>query len=213
MRTTALVITGGGSVRGSLPPGLEHAFVIAADGGVTEAHRLGLHVDLLVGDLDSASDDDVAAVQAGGGEVESHPQDKDATDLELAIARAVSAGATRIVVLGGDGGRLDHLLGNALVLASPRWAGIDVEAVLGDARITVIRGERALDGAPGALLSLVAVGATASGVSTEGLRWALRDADLPAATSLGISNEFTGERAIVRVRDGVVLAIAPQGPA
>ncbi|MEX0985238.1 MAG: thiamine diphosphokinase [Actinomycetota bacterium] len=209
MRTTALVITGGGSVRAPMPPGLDGALVIAADGGVAEAIRLGLDVDILVGDLDSASHDDIALVEAAGAEIERHPIDKDATDLELAMARAVREGVTRIVVLGGDGGRLDHLLGNAMVLASPRWAGLQVEAILGAATITVIRGERVIEGEPGDTLSLFAVGGTARGITTEGLRWALHDADLAAGTSLGISNAFREHRAVVRVHEGVVLAVAP----
>ena len=127
MRTTALVITGGGSVLRTLPPGVEDARVLAADGGLAEARRLGLEVDVVVGDLDSARPQDVAAAEAAGAEVERHPEDKDATDLELAIDRAISDGATRVVVAGGAGGRLDHLLGNVLVLASSRWAAVRME--------------------------------------------------------------------------------------
>src|SRR6185436_2346365 len=134
---TALIVTGGGSVRAPLPPGLDGALVVAADGGVAEARRLGLAVDVVVGDLDSAAPDDLAAVEADGGRIERHPVDKDATDLELAIDHAVHAGADRVVVAGGDGGRFDHVLGNALVLASPRWGHVEVEAVLGAARIMV----------------------------------------------------------------------------
>ena len=211
MRTTALVITGGGRVRAPLPDGLDDVLVIAADGGVAEAFRLGLHVDVLVGDMDSASPQEVARAQAQGGRIERYPADKDATDLELAMDHAVREGATRIVVAGGDSGRLDHLLGNALVLASPTWASAEVEAVLGAARLVVVRGERTIAGSPGDLLSLFAVGGTAHGVTTQGLRWALDDDDLPAATSLGISNEFVGERATIRVREGVVVAVQP-GP-
>jgi thiamine pyrophosphokinase len=196
-------------MRRALPPVGTDAPVIAADGGVAEARRLGLRVDVLVGDLDSAAPEDVAWVEAGGGTVERHPRDKDATDIELAIARAVEHEVGRVVVIGGDGGRLDHLLGNVHVLASPRWSGVEVSALLGDATLTVIRDEAELAGAPGSLVSLFAVGSTAHGVTTEGLRWALADGDLGPATSLGISNEFVGARARIRVRDGVVVAVQP----
>jgi thiamine pyrophosphokinase len=206
---TVLVITGGGSVRRALPTIESDALVIAADGGVAEARRLGLRVAVLVGDLDSASDEDVAWVEAGGGIVEPHPPDKDATDLELAITRAVAEGADHVIVVGGDGGRLDHLLGNLLVLASPRWSGVAVGAILGDASITVIRDAAELRGEPGGLVSLFAVGGVARGVSTDGLRWTLRDADLAPTTSLGVSNEFLRTDAAVRVREGVVLAVQP----
>ena len=209
MSPTALVICGGGAVRRDLPDDLDDAVVIAADGGVAEAFRLGRHVDVLVGDLDSATPADVDRVAAEGGEIERHDPDKDATDLDLAMDRAVRDGAARVVVIGGDGGRLDHLFGNLTLLASPRWASVEIDAVFGAALVHVVRGERGFEGSVGELISLFALGGPAAGVTTGGLRWPLEDATLEAGVSLAISNEFADPRASVRVRDGVVLAIRP----
>ena len=52
-----------------------------------------------------------------GAEVERHPAAKDATDLELALEAAAARDPAEIVVVGGAGGRLDHLVGGLLVLA------------------------------------------------------------------------------------------------
>jgi thiamine pyrophosphokinase len=208
MPRTAIVVCAGGPARAGLPEIPEDALVIAADGGIIEAERLGLRVDLLVGDLDSAPADAIARTPR----VERHPVDKDASDLELAMEAAVAAEARRIVVVGGDGGRLDHLLGNAFLLGSDRWAALEIDAVLGDAQITVVRDERSVEGEVGELISLYAVGGPARGVTTEGLRWALREGELVPGSSLGLSNEFSEAWATVRVRDGVVLAIRPGVP-
>jgi thiamine pyrophosphokinase len=205
MTRTAIVVCAGGPARAALPDVPDDALVIAADAGILEAERLGLHVDLLIGDLDSAPADAVARAVR----VERHPVDKDASDLELAVAAAVAADARRIVVVGGDGGRLDHLLGNAFLLASDRWADVEIDAVLGDARIWIVRDERTIDGKVGELVSLYAVGGPATGVTTEGLRWALTDGELVPGSSLGLSNELVAPSATVRVRGGVVLAIRP----
>jgi thiamine pyrophosphokinase len=205
MSRTAIVVCAGGPARAVLPAISEEALVIAADAGILEAERLGLRVDLLVGDLDSAPADAIARAPR----VERHPVDKDASDLELAMEAAVAGGARRIVVIGGDGGRLDHLLGNALLLGSDRWAAVEIDAVLGDARITVVRDDRSIDGEIGELVSLYAVGGPARGVTTAGLRWALNEGELPPGSSLGLSNEFVAPRATVRVGEGVVLAIRP----
>jgi thiamine pyrophosphokinase len=209
MSPTALVICGGGRVRRDLPLDGDAARVIAADGGVAEALRLGLTVDVLVGDMDSAAPVDAERILAAGGEVERHDPDKDSTDLELAVGRAVSDGATRVVVAGGDGGRLDHLLGNLTLLAAPRWASIQIDAVFGAALLHVIRDTRDMTGEPGELVSLFALGGPATGVSTSGLRWALADATLVPGDSLGVSNEFTDTRATVRVGQGAVVAVRP----
>lgn len=206
--TDALVFCGGGRVEAPLP-GLHDPMVLAADGGAAEALRLGWHVDVLIGDLDSVTAEDLEAVRAAGGAVERHPQDKDRTDLELALDRAAEMGATRVVVAGGDGGRFDMVLANALLLASPRWAGLELDAVFGRARMTVVRTRRELAGAPAAVVSLLALGGSAHGVRTEGLRWTLTGETLEPGSTRGISNEFTGTLAAVSVEHGVVVAVVP----
>ena len=211
MVRTAIVVCAGGPVRAALPTFDPGAIVIAADAGVHEAERLGLHVDLLVGDLDSADPAAVDRVEATGGRVERHPADKDASDLELALVAAAVAGARQVLVLGGDGGRLDHLLGNAFLLASSRFADLRIDAVLGAARIHVVRDQRAMDGTPGELISLFAAGGPARGLVTDGLRWRLDGEELVPGSTRGLSNEFVESTATVRVGEGVVLVVRP-GP-
>jgi thiamine pyrophosphokinase len=207
--SSVVVVAGGGRVRDEIHDEGAGALVIAADGGADEALRVGLHVDILVGDLDSVTPEGLRAVEEAGAAVHRHPVDKDRTDLELALAEAVEAGAPRILVAGGDRGRFDFVLGNALVLADPGLADVEVDAWFGEATVHVVRSERRIPGRQGDLLSLVAVGGPARGVRTEGLRWALDGQDLPAGVGLGISNEFLGDTALVELREGVLLAIRP----
>jgi len=183
--------------------------VVAADSGLDHALALGLNVDVVVGDLDSASAEGQAAARAAGSEFETHPTDKDATDLELALRSARDRGARRVTVLGGGGGRHDHLLANALVLASAELVDLDLDALVGTARITVIRTRGELHGRPGALCSLLPVGGVAHGVRTDGLRFPLHGEDLLPGSTRGISNELLGTTATVTVADGVLLAVQP----
>lgn len=118
---TIVVVAGGDPV---LPaerawvPG--DAVVIAADSGLDHAHALGLRADVAVGDFDSVSPRALERAEADGTRLERHPAAKDATDLELALDAAAAHGPERIVVLGGHGGRVDHLLANAALLAADR---------------------------------------------------------------------------------------------
>lgn len=187
----------------------EGALVVAADAGAEAALALGLHVDLAVGDFDSIAADALAALEAAGTRVERHPAAKDASDLELALAAALRLGARRVVVLGDSGGRLDHALGTLLLLAAETWAGVELDAVLGGARVHVIRGERTLAGEPGETLSLFALHGPATGVTASGLRYPLRGETLAPGTSLGLSNEFEAAEARVAVESGVLLAVRP----
>jgi thiamine pyrophosphokinase len=102
--------------------------VIAADSGLDLARLLGLGVDVVVGDLDSVTPTGLAWARDTGIPIEKASPDKDETDLELAVARATAGGAHRIVMLGGAGGRLDHLLANVAVLCGPLTLGIETEA-------------------------------------------------------------------------------------
>ena len=183
--------------------------VIAADSGLEHAQRLGVTVDLLVGDLDSVGADALEAAVAAGVDVEQHPTAKDATDLELALDAAIQRGAGSALVVGGHGGRLDHLLANALLCASPRFATLRIEARMGDARVAVIHDHADIDGAPGSLCSLLPVGGPADGVTTTGLRFPLHGETLEPGSTRGVSNEFLGSTAAVSLQGGVLLAVVP----
>jgi thiamine pyrophosphokinase len=185
------------------------ALVVAADSGLDHALALGLRVDVVVGDLDSASADAQAEARAAGTAFETHPTDKDATDLELALESARRHGARSVTVIGGGGGRHDHLLANALVLAAVEHADLDLDALVGTARITVVRAHTELHGRPGDLCSLIPVGGPAHGVHTTGLRYPLHGEDLLPGSTRGISNELLHATATVAVTDGVLLAVQP----
>jgi thiamine pyrophosphokinase len=203
---TVVVVAGGSapSTRAveSIPAG---APVIAADSGADHALALGLDIDLAIGDFDSVTPGGLAAA----AHVERHPVDKDATDLELALGAAVARKPMRIVVVGGAEGRLDHLLGELLILGTDELAAVEVDAVLGDALIHVIREERALRGEEGELISLFAMGGPASGIETEGLAYPLRGETLLPGSSRGISNRFAAQEARIALGSGALLAVRP----
>jgi thiamine pyrophosphokinase len=185
--------------------------VVAADGGLLRAQALGLDVDVVVGDLDSATPEAIAAAEAAGARIVRYPQAKDATDLELALDEAVALGGRRVLVVASAGGRLDHLLGSVLLLAAERYAALELDALVGDALVHVVRGERTMHGVPGELLTLIPLGGAATGVTTDGLEYPLRGETLAPGTTRGVSNVFLGTEARVTLERGVLLAIRPRG--
>ena len=208
---TVVVVAGGnadcaGAFRGTLP---ETRPVIAADGGADLARALGLHVDVVVGDLDSVSAAGLASAEAAGARVLRYPREKDATDLELALDEAVALGARRVVVIGPGGGRFDHLIAGLLLLGADKYARTEIDAIAGSARLHVVRGVRELAGTAGELVSLLALHRAAEGVTTEGLRYPLRGETLEPGSSRGVSNVFDAATARVSLERGVLLAIRP----
>jgi thiamine pyrophosphokinase len=197
---TVVVLAGGPDA----PAGLtlpEGATVIAADGGA----ELGIPVDLAIGDFDSITAETLASIPA----TERHPAVKDATDLELALDAALRLAPERILVVGSAGGRLDHLLGSLLLLAAAKYAGVQVDARLGEADIHIVRGERVLAGAPGEPISLFALHGPAEGVVADGLVYPLHGETLEPGSSRGTSNVFADAEAHVSVARGVLVAVRP----
>lgn len=212
---TAVVFAGGPTSgvdgRGS-PPTIEvppAELVIAADSGLDVAVAMGRRVDLVVGDMDSVTPSSLECVERAGAEVRRYPTDKDATDLELALDAAVAAGSDRVVVIGSSSGRMDHLLGGALVLASPAYASVEVEGWLGGALVVPVHDRRRVLTVRGATVSLVPVFGAAEDVTTEGLRWALRSARLEPGTTRGVSNEALGDSIEVSLGGGTLLVVLP----
>jgi len=236
----ALVVAGGDrpppNILSVLPP---LALTIAADSGVDHARSLDLPVDVVLGDLDSASDAAIEWARGRGAEIEKHPADKDQTDLELALAKAArwiedqdreqhgDESVDELVVIGLDGGRIDHWLANLMTLAGPYTASVTTTAYLGRCRVSVVRDHRELWGRPGELVTLLAVGGPADGVTTSGLVYPLSNERLEATSARGVSNVFDavsarrsagrengGENgglmsATVTVTTGVVFALQP----
>ena len=182
--------------------------VVCADSGVTLALRLGLDIDVVVGDLDSVPEDDLRTAEDAGAEVRRHEPDKDHTDLELAL-RVAAEDADRVVVVGGAGGRLDHALANIAALASDDLAGVEVRARLGPDDVHVVRDRVELDLDPGATVTLLPSGGPVRDVTTSGLRYALSAGALSAWSARGVSNVVEDPPVRVDVGDGCLLVVVP----
>ena len=212
--TIGVVLAGGELTHQTMPARLASAacadrLVIAADSGLDLARQLGIDVDLVVGDLDSVSATALDDARARGTEIREFPTDKDATDLELALEAVVASGVTSIMVLGGAGGRFDHLLGNVGVLAAVSCRhGIGVEAWLGEAYVAVVRTRWSSSVTAGATLSVLPWGGDIA-VSIAGVRWPLRQHRVELGSTLGLSNEALGGDVVISVDEGVALVVLP----
>ncbi len=185
-------------------------FVVAADGGALLAKRLGLTIDLVVGDLDSLSPSELASLRTAGVPVEAWPAAKDFSDLELALRAALAHGPAALLLLGALGGRrVDHALANIWLLALPELAALTMVCLDGVSRTRLLRGPGAVElvGRRGDLVTLLPFAEEASGVTTDGLVYPLRDEVLPLGPSRGLSNVRAAERARVSLRAGRLLII------
>lgn len=203
---TILVFAGGDSLEQDLAQELPVAdLVMAADSGYDAALSLGYAVDVLVGDLDSITTRPIP----GHVVVERHPVDKDQTDLDLALELAMRDEPSRVVVVGGAGGRLDHELATASLICDERWSEVEMDWVSSRGRAHVIRRRRIVHGDVGATVTLLAVGGAVTGLTTRGLRWELEQATFQPGSTWGVSNVMQTPIADIKVGSGCLLVVFP----
>lgn len=190
------------------------SIAVAADGGARLAASLGISLDRWVGDGDSLGEDGIRELEAAGVPIELAPADKDESDAELALRAALGAGAAEVVVLGALGGlRFDHALANVGLLQLPAASGASACLLAPDARVRLLVGPGTLelDGRVGDIVSLLPLGADVAGVTTTGLRFALRGEVLRAGPARGLSNVRIEPRARVSARSGRLVVVEIPG--
>lgn len=197
----ALVVANGDAISTPLLQSLsrEAGFIVAADGGLHHLRRAGLTADYVTGDLDSLTAGDRESLHPGALRPNADP---DATDLQKAVELAIATGASDIVITCTGGGRADHALANLSMLTIFRRRA-RLRIVDDRFEISLVEGSATLEGPPGTVVSLVALG-TCTGITTRGLRWDLTGAILPFSPH-GIHNEIRESPASVAVRAGDLL--------
>jgi thiamine pyrophosphokinase len=206
----AIVVAGGDAAPDDAAQLTGADLVIAADSGAMWLAATRVRPDLLIGDMDSVEPALLDRLAAEGVAIERHPADKDASDAELAVERAVEAGADEVVILGALGGqRLDHELANLLLLGNGAWRGHRLRIVRGGTTVRALpAGERlTLVGAEGDLVTLLAVDGDAVGARTHGLRFPLNGETLRLGSSRGLSNSVEHPPASVSLQRGTLLVI------
>lgn len=170
--------------------------IIAVDGGLARCPRY----DMAVGDFDSLG------YVPQNGPVFRHPVMKDDTDMMLAVRMALEHGCTTLYLHGGAGGRTDHTMANYHVLAFIAEQGAQGYLFDGNGCVTCLQnGALIFPTEHRGVLSVFAWDGEARGVDLEGLLYPLQNGTLNGRMPLGVSNEFTGQTASVRVREGKVL--------
>jgi len=185
----------------------EGDYIICADGGTRHALALGLQPDLIIGDMDSAEKKQLQRLGLADVSMELFSHDKNETDLELALDRAVQLNPKQIIIVGALGGRLDHTLANIALLTDLRLSKFDIRLDDGVEEIFFCRDQVNVYGKSGDLVSLIPWGGVVSDVQTTNLKWALKKETLYPDKTRGISNEMTSDTATISIRAGLLLIV------
>jgi thiamine pyrophosphokinase len=181
-------------------------YCIAADGGLDYLIQIGIKPNLVMGDLDSVIDTDKTKAY----ETRVFPPEKDDTDMLLAIKEGLARGYRYFEIYGALGGRVDHTFANIQCLnflinnnAEGRLIGSN------GSFITMIKNSKitftASQYEPSRKISVFAYGGTACGVTECGLKYTTDNSTIKSDFPIGVSNEFIGEDAYIKVSDGILM--------
>lgn len=187
MRRFALLLGGPLLVTEALRQRLQGYRLLAADSGARHALALDLPLELWLGDFDSSPPWLQKALPAPK---EALPREKDLTDGEALVRRALDLGAEEVLLLGGVGGRLDHTLAHLELGFLLAERGVRAELTDGLTRaFPLLPGRHAFPLEAEAPFSLLPFPEATLGV--EGARWDLPPTPLKA-TTLTLENRALG---------------------
>ena len=176
-------------------------WVLCADNGWRIARSAGITPDLVLGDFDSSE-------APAAGRVERYPVEKDDTDTMLCIKRGLSMGFDDLLLVGGFGGRLDHMLANLQSLHYAARRGARIEMRDGRCWATVLVGGGSVRvPRSGDKLSVFSMGDACRGVTIRGAKYNVDNVTFTNAFPLGAANNIIAECAEISVREGALLVM------
>jgi thiamine pyrophosphokinase len=184
---------------------------IGVDRGVYTLLKHNIEPHTAFGDFDSVNEEEWKLIQEKVHEVNRFKPEKDETDLELALNRAIDLNPERIKIFGATGGRLDHFMGNLQLLMTPRLlqGDIDVEIIDVQNRLYLAEpGEHSVDKSPELhYISFVPVTESVEGITLTGFKYPLKNRNISRGSTLCISNELIQSSGTFSFSNGILMVI------
>lgn len=203
-------------VAGGAPPSLQllnkditpHSIIIAADSGANCLWEYQITPNYLIGDFDSIDKKVLDSWTNNRVTIEQHPVNKDKTDAQLALEKAINLGAKEIILLGCLGGkRIDHLLGAIGLLT--KCMDLNIRACLKDdyQTITLLNKPTIICGKYGEVFSLLAYGEPIKSLSINGGKYELNNYNLKMGDVRTLSNEFQNQDVSIHFTSGKLMLV------
>lgn len=182
---------------------------IGADGGTITLLENDINVEYAVGDFDSISLHENEKINNDVKTLSLFPVEKDYTDMELAIQKALDLQPKKIYIFGSTGGRLDHELVNIQMLytiVSKNIRGIivdkdnEIELTL-PGRHVVLKDEMLPN------ISFIPFSKEVKGLTLEDFYYSLENKTISWGSTLCISNKLLSKSGTFYYEEGILLVI------
>ncbi|MGE5500067.1 MAG: thiamine diphosphokinase [Syntrophothermus sp.] len=182
---------------------MEKFTIICADGGANSIRKTGIIPDYIIGDMDSITKDTLEFFKGKCRLRKIKGQDD--TDVEKCLKFAISKGFKECILVGVIGDRLDHSFGN-LSIAVRYSEKTDLTLVTEKSILSVIKGNCIIKTHPGEYISLYGFNERTR-ITSEGLKYSLKNESLVFGKREGTSNEATGTEVFLKISRGPVFLI------
>ncbi|MDY0408134.1 thiamine diphosphokinase [Virgibacillus soli] len=182
---------------------------IGVDRGTLILLENKIKVDIAIGDFDSVAKKEMDFIKDNTNQFELFPVEKDETDLELAVAKAMTFRPNALYIFGATGGRFDHTLVNMQLLLP--IAKEHIKAVIVDTHNYI---EMTL---PGTYtieedmnyenISFIPISKHVLGLTLTGFYYPLIDKKIEMGTTLTISNKLIRKYGTFSYTEGILLLV------
>lgn len=183
--------------------------IIASDRGLEVLDKQGITPNYIIGDFDSIDRKILDKyINNKNIKIRRLNPEKDYTDTHMALKLGVEIESKEIIILGGLGTRIDHMLANIHILKEALENGIECKIVDSRNEIQLINKKTILKIDKNyKYISLIPLTTKAEGITLKGLKYPLSNATLEIGHSIGVSNEQFEDNAIIDLKAGILILI------
>ena len=195
-----LISIGGNSTSNVLSIESNFEEIIAVDSGVEHLFKLSLDPTTLIGDLDSISKKSLDEVKKNGVKILAFNSNKDQTDFELALNYLDEAEKSKVYIIGGESGEIDHLISIFLLIPSKSFSE-NIIWLYGDKRI-IFRQKLELNIKKLTKFSIIPL-SDLTNLSIDGAEWNLDNKNIQFGETLTLRNVTNEEQLNIRCDKGI----------
>jgi len=177
--------------------------IICADGGANSARKLNIIPDLIIGDLDSITKDNLKYYKSKAKIIKYKRQND--TDVEKSLKYLISKGFEEVVLLGATGNRLDHTICN-LGIVIKYFDKIKISILHGNSFLRAYNSEVELPTVKGETISLYGFDDKTK-IQSKGLKYPLNNISLPFGKRESTSNVAINTKVSLKIKGGIVFVI------
>ncbi len=189
---------------------INDGFTIGVDKGIEFLLKKQMVPDYFVGDFDSIDSRLLEEIKNKFvDKVKIFPEKKDETDTELAIRLAIEFNPEEIMIIGGIGSRVDHVIANINILLQAEIKNI--KAIMYDVnnRIQLLIPNKILqiEKSYFKYISLLSFSDKVEGINAKGFKYPIEQGVMKLGVPYGVSNELIDDKGNISIEKGILLVI------